>query len=511
MSSNGSRIVGNSILLYLRMLVTSGINLYAVRLTLQNLGVEDMGVYGIVGSVVGAISVLTAGVTNTVQRFLTFELGRKNGDVGKVFRSSMTMLFIVAAVLLFLLETAGLWMLYNAIDIPEHSREYVGWVYQLSVLVCIVNVVSIPYNALVISYERMGAFALVSALQVLLNCVGAWAICFFSDARIVWYSVFMTASALTIRMIYQWYCKSRLGNVSKYKWTFNKELLTDMGKYAGVTTLSGMILTLISQGIAFVLNWTFGVAINAVYNISLQLKNMLLSFAFNIFKAISPQITKSYAAGDLKKHKQLVYSGSKAQVFVLSLILIPIMFRVDYIVELWLGKKPAFVTEFSVCMVLVSLLYASFEPLRTSVLATGRIARFMLIPNIIQLTVLPFMWFLAMRYNDPRWMAVAIVAMEFVSCGLRLWYGTRDGVIRLWEVFSCVLLPCICVLLPSAVICWFLSPLVANTLGGFCVLLASNVVLVSLLTWFLGLNNVERQFVRNILTVAQTAVRKKIF
>ncbi len=509
MSSNSSRIAGNSILLFLRMLVTSGLNLLATRLTLQNLGVEDMGVYGIVGSVVSTITVLTAGITNTVQRFLTYELGRKDGDIGMVFRSTMSLLFIVAAVLLLLLESAGLWMIHNAIDIPDSSRQYVGWVFQLSVLVCIVNVISIPYNALVIAYERMGAFALVSALQVLLNCIGAWALCFFYDARIVWYSVFMAASALTIRIIYQVYCKSRIGDVIKYRWTFNKTFMAEMGRYAGVTTLSGIIITLSGQGIALVLNWTFGVAINAVYNISLQLKNMLLSFAFNIFKAISPQITKTYAAGDFQAHKRLVYSGSKAQVFVLSLILIPIVFRIDYLMGLWLDDKPPFVAEFCGCMVLVSLLYAAFEPLRASVLATGKIAKFMLIPDSIQLIVLPLIWLLSIRYHDPRLMAVVIVAVEFVVCGFRLWYGTRDGVIKLGEVFKIAVLPCIYVLLPVVAICWIISPLVGDNLIGFIELLIVNVLAISLFIWLLGLDNTEKLFVKNMVSTVLNKVRKK--
>lgn len=501
MSSNSSRIVGNSILLFLRMLVTSGLNLFATRLTLQNLGVEDMGVYGIVGSVVSTITVLTAGITNTVQRFLTYELGRKDGDVGMVFRSTMSLLFIVAAVLLLLLESAGLWMLHNAIDIPDSSREYVGWVFQLSVLVCIVNVISIPFNALVIAYERMGAFALVSALQVLLNCIGAWALCFFQDARIIWYSAFMAASALAIRIIYQLYCKSRIGNVIKYRWTFNKAFMADMGRYAGVTTLSGIFISLSGQGIALVLNWIFGVAINAVYNISLQLKNMLLSFAFNIFKAISPQITKTYAAGDIQTHKRLVYSGSKAQVFVLSLILIPILFRIDYLMGVWLDEKPPFVAEFSGCMVLVSLLYAAFEPLRSSVLATGKIAKFMLIPDSIQFIILPLIWLLSMRYKDPRLMAVVIVAVEFLVCGFRLWYGTRDGVIRLGEVLKLVVLPCLYVLLPAVGTCWIVSPLVGDNLVGFIVLLMANMLAISLFGWLFGLDGVEKGFVKNLFNM----------
>ena len=171
---NKNRIAKNSILLYVRMLFTMWLNLYATRLVLKNLGVDDMGVYGVVGSVVGLFAVFSSGITNTIQRFITFELGKDVGNVNKVFCSSLNIIFLLSTFIFLLLESVGIWFLNNRVNIPPSSMQAAIWVYQLSVLTCIVNLISIPYNALVIAHEKMDAYALISIIQVILTCVAAY-------------------------------------------------------------------------------------------------------------------------------------------------------------------------------------------------------------------------------------------------------------------------------------------------------------------------------------------------
>lgn len=177
-SLNKRLVVKNSALLYVRMLFTMWINLYATRLTLQNLGVEDMGVYGVVGSIVSLTGALASGITNAVQRFLTFELGRNDGEPNAVFCTSLNFIFILCGLTLLVLEVGGLLMLYHKVKIPATSMNAAFWVFQFSVFTCLINLISIPYSALIIAHERMSAFAGISILQVVLNCVAAYSISF---------------------------------------------------------------------------------------------------------------------------------------------------------------------------------------------------------------------------------------------------------------------------------------------------------------------------------------------
>ena len=207
MSENFSkeRILKNSLLLYVRMLFTMWLNLYATRLTLANLGIEDMGVYGVIGSIVSLFTVFTGGITSAVQRFITFELGLENGQPNKVFCSSLNVIFMLSGIMLVLLEVGGLWMLEYKVNIPEASRDASFWVFQLSVLTCIVNTISIPYNALIIAHEKMDAFAIISIAQVVLNFLAAYCLSLFADYRLLIYAILLASVSVFIRLLYQIY------------------------------------------------------------------------------------------------------------------------------------------------------------------------------------------------------------------------------------------------------------------------------------------------------------------
>ena len=269
------------------MLFTMWLNLYTTRLVLANLGVEDMGVYGVVGSIVGLFSVFSIGITYTVQRFITFELGKENGNTNSVFCTSLNIIFIVSALVLILLESGGLWFLWHRVNIPQSSMQAAFWVYQLSVFTCIVGLVSIPYNALVIAHEKMDVYALFSIIEVVLTCLVAYCLSLFSSNRLLFYAVMMAVVSVIVRVLYQVYCSLNFKE-SRFHFLIDRDTIKEMGNFAGVSTFSGVLYIVYSQGLVLVLNWIFGVALNAVYSIALQLKNSILSFAYNVLKAISP-------------------------------------------------------------------------------------------------------------------------------------------------------------------------------------------------------------------------------
>lgn len=476
-SLNKRLVVKNSALLYVRMLFTMWINLYATRLTLQNLGVEDMGVYGVVGSIVSLTGVLASGTTNAVQRFLTFELGRKDGEPNAVFCTSLNFVFLLSGLTLLVLEVGGLVMLYHKVKIPPESMNAAFWVFQFSVFTCLVNLISIPYNALIIAHERMSAFAGISILQVILNCAAAYSISFFADGRLVWYGGFMAGIGLLVRIVYQVYCHRNFSE-SRYHFALRKDLLKDLGKFAGVSTFSGVLQVVTAEGLVLVINLTFGAALNAVYVIALQLKNSILSFAMNVYKAISPQITKTYASGEIEHHKALVYTGSKMAVYMLYLIFFPFLFQTAYIMHLWLGKVPPYTVEFAQAMAFVSLTYAAFEPIRSAVLATNRITRFMLVPDSFYLLVLPLGYFVAKLGNNPVFLIVTIVAFDMLTCIVRVCYAVKYTVLTLRDLYCQFLRPVVLLSLGAGLLQWGLSILNVSNLVLLIISIISNALFI---------------------------------
>lgn len=495
---NKNRIFKNTILLYVRMLFTMWLNLYTTRLVLSNLGVEDMGVYGVVGSITSMFTVFVNGITDSIQRFITFELGKKDGHINNVFCTSINLLFIVSITLTVLLESAGIWILNNKINIPESSIDAAFWVYQFSIFTCLVNIVSIPYNALIIAHEKMNAFATISIIQVVLTCASAYSLSFFNDDKLFIYALLTAIVGVLIRVIYQIYCHYKFSE-AKYKLFIDKQLLKDIGKYAGVSTTSSILQLISNQGITFVINWTFGVAVNAVYNISMQLKNSIQSFSFNLLKAISPQITKTYASGEMEAHKELVYSGSKMQVFLCYFIMIPFLFKTEYIVTLWLGEVPVYTVPFAKVAIFICLNYSLMAPIYTSVYATGRITKFMIIPESFFTLVLPVGYVLGKLFDNPILIIISVVSMDFLAHLLRIYFASKVTVLQIKEIINKIIIPSTLVAIASSISCYLLNTVCGNDILGLCILLISNSMILIGIIYFLGLSMSERNLVNNIL------------
>lgn len=490
---NKNRIVKNSLLLYVRMLFTMWLNLWTTRLVLSNLGVDGMGVYGVVGSIVGLVSIFTSGVTNAVQRFINFEAGKENGNANLIFCSSLNIIFIISVIVFVLLECIGVYMLYYSVNMPISRLDTAFWVLQLSIITCVVNLISVPYNALVIAHEKMDAFAVISVIQAILTFIAVFYLYCFAN-RLLVYSIMMAAISVLVRIIYQVYCHYKFEEAD-FHVVIDKEILKQIVRFTGISTISGALQVFVSQGIVFVINWTFGVALNAVYNIALQLKNAILSFAFNLFKAISPQIIKTYANNEIEKHKKLVYGGSKLEAYLTYFIIIPFFFKADYIMYLWLGNVPDYTKEFSICIVIISITYALFEPIRSSVLASNRITRFLIVPDTFYLLVLPLGYYVSKITEAPIYLIISIVVMDVLTCILRTYYAVRVSPIETCELLKLVVLPSGLVFCMDMICCSFLSPLfqykILHLLGFYCI----NSFLLMFIIFFWGLNKSEKELI----------------
>ncbi len=494
-----NRIFKNTLLLYIRMLFTMWLNLYTTRLVLSNLGIEEMGVYGVVGSITSMFTILTSGITNAIQRFITFELGRKNGNVNEVFCTSLNLLFIITFLLIILFEIGGLWILNHKVNIPERSQDAAFWVFQLSALTCVIGIISIPYNALVIAHEKMNMFAYTSILQVVLSCATAYNLSLFpQNDRLLIYALFIASISIIIRFIYQIYCHINFKE-SKYHWGINKQFLKEISKYAGISTTSGLLQIISNQGITFVINWTFGVAINAVYNIAVQLKNMILSFSFNMTRAVSPQITKTYASGEIELHKKIVYTSSKIGVFLVLVIMLPFLFKTQYIMELWLKEVPEYSVYFVRSIIFVSLIVSAMEPVKVAVLATDRIFQYMVIPDLFFLLTLPLSYQIGNMTNSPNMMMLTIVILDCIGCLLRIYIGIKTTSLDMRKYFKLVFAPCINVGIISSLCCYGYSILFRNDFLGLIEFLLINTISLIPLIYLIGLNKIERLMIKQTI------------
>lgn len=341
-SQNNKRLAKNTLILYARMLFTVGISFYSTRLILANLGVSDYGVYNVIGGFVSMFYMVTATMTQAVSRFLTFELGRNDPKkLQQTFSTSLNILLLLALLVVLLSETIGLWFVNTKLNIEPDRMTVANWIYQFSLLSFVLEMISVPYSASVISHEKMGAFAFVTIAKVFLTFGIALSLAASPIDKLVFYGILVLAVSVSIQLMYWIYCKKNFPEC-QYSTHIDKVLFKDMFGFAGWNFLTTCTSMLSSQGVGIMLNMHFGTAINAARGIASQINGTVGAFSRNFTTALNPQITKSYATGDIAYTTKLVCRGAKFSYLLFLFIALPCMFEVDFFLSKWLTEVPTY-------------------------------------------------------------------------------------------------------------------------------------------------------------------------
>lgn len=397
-SDNNKRIAKNTLFLYARMLLIMGVTLYASRVVLEALGVEDFGIYNVVGGVVAMFSMLSGSLSTAITRFLTYELGTGNVErLKNIFSSAITIQLLIGGLIVLLAETVGVWFLNTKMVIPHERILAANYVLQFSLVTFLINLVSVPYNAAIIAHEKMSAFAYISIVEAIGKLSIALLISVSSVDRLIFYALLMCAIALIVRFIYGYYCKRRFEECS-YRFLFDKLLLRQMFDFAGWNFIGSTSVLLKDQGVNIVINLFCGAAVNAARGIALQVNTAVNSFVSNFVVALNPQITKSYAEGNKEYMNKLVFRGTRFSYYLLFCLSIPLLINTEYVLNLWLHTVPVYSVEFVRLVLILSLSDSLYRPLLTAHLATGHIKELQIIVGGLNMLILPLSY-LALYYG----------------------------------------------------------------------------------------------------------------
>lgn len=419
-SSNNKRLAKNTLLLYLRMILIIIVGLYTSRVVLQTLGVDDYGIYNVVGGIVAMLAFLNSAMTAASQRFISFELGTCNlNKLKQVFCTSVTIHLAIAGIIFILAETVGLWFLNTHMNIATDRMTAANWVYQCSILTFILTVISVPYNACIVAHERMKAFAYISIVEAGLKLAIVYLLLVLSADKLIAYAILIFSVSLIIRIIYGIYCKRNFEECT-YKFSFNKKLFNEMFAFAGWSIIGNIGFSLKDQGSNIVLNIFCGTAINAARGVALQVNGIISNFSNNFIMALNPQITKQYAAGNVQQSIQLVYAGCRYSFYLLSIISIPVMVNLDYLLSLWLGTVPPYTAEFLFLALIAALINSMATPLVTAMQATGRIRNFQIIICIIMMSELPLTYIILKLGYKPYMAMIASIIVVTIGLFARL-------------------------------------------------------------------------------------------
>lgn len=368
------------------------VSLYTSRMVLSVLGVENYGIYNVVGGIAAMFVTISGTLSGTISRFITFELGRNDKErLQRIFSTSVNVQIGFSLLVMLIGETVGVWFLNNKMDIPSERMYAANWVLQCSLIAFCINMISIPYNALIIAHEKMSAFAYIGITEAIFKLLIVYALYISPFDELISYSILTLAVSIIIRLIYGSYCKQHFSE-SKYSTKLDTKLLKEISKFAGWGFLPSSTGIINTTGINILTNLFFGVTVNAARGISTQVKHAVCNVTDNITNAISPQITKNYAADKREEMKKTIYRSSKFSYFLFLLLALPIMMETDYILNLWLKETPGYTVIFIRLEMLATTTNMLGYTSNTACMATGNVKNFFLITSLIEMVVFPVTW-----------------------------------------------------------------------------------------------------------------------
>ena len=271
-----------------------------------------------------------------------------------------------------------------------------------------------------------------------------------------------------------------------------------MFSFAGWSIIGNLGFSFKNQLSNIILNLFFGPSVNAARGVAMHVSAHVKTFAHSFTMALNPQITKQYAIGNLEASRKLVYAGSRYTFYLLTLISIPVIINIDYILKLWLGVVPEYTAQFVLFTILTSLLYALSECVTKAIQATGRIKWFQIGISIILLSELPMAWIL-LELGYPPYAAMWPSLLTYsVAVFFRFWLINRyvEGY-RFKEYFIHVVLRCLLVFALSYGLSHLMSMSLDSTFVGLIASTLLCLIVSTLVIMLLGMESNERIFVVN--------------
>lgn len=477
------------------------ISLYTSRVVLSTLGIVDYGINNVVGGVITMLGFLTGSLSAASSRYITYDLGK--GDMialKKTFGNILSIHYILAAIVLVLGETLGLWFMSTQLQIPPEREIAAMWVYQFSILSFILAVINVPYNATIIAHEKMSAFAYISIADAILKLLIVYLLVIIPYDKLIIYAILFFCIQAFDRIVYGAYC-SRHFEETHTRLRYDGKLFREIFAFAGWTMNGNLAAIGYTQGLNILLNIFFGPTVNAARGIAVQVQGVCQQFCNNFQMALNPQLTKNYAQGDFDNMHRLLVKSSKFSFYILFFIVLPLMFKAEFVLKLWLGIVPEHTVTFLRLILIVGLLYTLSNPIIVSVHATGKLKKFQLIEGTMLLTIVPIAYILLKFFGiRPEYVFVVHIAVELCTQYARLRIVLPMINMKLGDYVRSVLKPIAFVVFLSPWLPYITDITVHGQWSSFFIVCIMCVLCISGCVYLIGCTASERMFIKRKLS-----------
>lgn len=500
-SDNNKRIAKNTLILYLRMCLSMLISIYTSRIIFNSLGVDNFGVLNVAGGIIAFFTFINSSMSLATQRFITYEIGLgKKGNANHVFNTCVLCHFFIGIIVLFFAETIGLWFINHYLNIPAVKMVAANWIYQFSMLSTILGITQVPYGASIIAVEKMGIYAYMSIIDIVLKLVIVLLLKWISGDKLIVYGALLLSVAIINLYINNWYCRKKI-SFCHFKIEWDKKLFKQMTSFSGWTLGGQMMNVSVTQGRSVLVNIFYSVRVNAAIGIANQLCNIVNSFVGNFQMAFNPQLTKSFAQENFEASRLMLYRASKFSYFLLLFLAIPIYSETSTLLTLWLGDYPEYTVEFCRAILVLMLVGAISNPIVIIVFATGNIKKYQVGIFALCLTNLITMFLLLYFHVSPVatiWFHVFIDSMLIIW---RLRFASAAIQMPIKDYLEKVIVRSIGVtliaLLPIMAFRYYV--VIAHPFLKLLFVTIISTSSISVFLYFLGLNKAEQYFVADMV------------
>lgn len=418
-SSNKKTLVRNTVSMYVRMLFLMLISFYTSRVVLQSLGADDFGTYNVVGGVVVMFTFVNTAMTTGTQRHFSYELGKSHGNVARIFSACLNIHLCISVLIVLLAETVGLWFVNTKLNFPEGRLGAVNWVYQFSIMACVFNIIRVPYNALVIAYEKMSFYAYIGIVEGLFKLAIVYLLVLSPIDKLISYSALITLVIVLVTVFYYLYCKHSFRD-TEYIMVNDKALYKKLLTFSGWTLFGSIANMVRNQGLSFLVNIFYGVGLNAAIGIATQVCGGVTQFVGGFQQAFNPQLTKAEASSNKNYQINLISSTAKFSYLVILFCTIPILYNLNYLLTIWLGTYPPYTLELCTWIIIAVLIDSISGPLWVTIFATGKIKVYQINISLLLLLNLPLAFFCGVMDWQPQYVFTFQAILNFLAIIVRL-------------------------------------------------------------------------------------------
>lgn len=506
LSSNNKRIAKNTLFLYVRMLFLMFISLYTSRVVLDKLGVEDFGIFNVVGGLAAMFTFFSSSLSNATQRFLNIELGQDNLNGAKnVFSQYFLFYCIIAIVVIVAAETIGLWFVWNKLVIPPDRVVAAVCVYQFTVLSLCITLIGIVFNSEIVVHENMRIYSYIGIFEGVAKLAVAFLISVSPFDRLIVYGLLLLITTLAVQGYYAYYGLKHYEEC-QIRFIWDRVLLKKTSSIVGWNMISTAVEAVNDSGVNVLLNIFFGPTVNAARAVSYQVSSAVNSFVVNFFTAVRPQLMKSYASGDRESLIKLFFNSTKFSFMLLWVLCLPIFFSIDTILHMWLTEVPEYTNTFTLWILAYSLVIVFNNPVWPIVLAIGDLKRYVPYESCVSLMIFPLSYVALRSGCSPVIVFVIMFGVKCCYVVVVLTIINRYIHFSGYKYLRNVILPIVKVVSASSFIAYGLSKILPATLPYIILLVFLIVSLALAVIWIFGITHRQRRY---LITFLKSKLSKK--